>query len=131
MKKIKIIAVDDDESYLESLKLFFSLHKERYDFPDTSRISKFQDEYNIEFMLEKIGKVEPDVVLMDFSFALANKPDDFGIELVRRIREKFPEQAIIMLVGDDDDEDEIRGGKIRRSFEAGAPHRSVGKPERA
>jgi DNA-binding NarL/FixJ family response regulator len=120
MKKFTIIAVDDDESYLDSLKQFFSKHTDKYDLSSANCVFKLQDEYNIEYMLEKIENVQPDVVLMDFSFTLAGRPHDFGIELVHRIKMKFPDQKIIMLVGDDDEQDQVRWDKINRSFNAGA-----------
>ena len=116
---IKIIAVDDNKEYLESLKQIFK--KSQYDkYQLVQCISEMKDEYNIEYMLAQVEKIAPDVVLMDFSFTLQDKPHDFGIELVRRILMKFPAQKIIMLVGDDNDDDLVRWGKIRRSFEVGA-----------
>ena len=57
---------------------------------------------------------------MDLSFALVGRPGDFGIELVKKILEKYPDQKIIMLVGDQNDSDPIRADKILRSFQAGA-----------
>jgi len=128
MKKFKIIAVDDNKSYLDFLVEFFSKHKERYDLPKANCLYQFKDEYNVEFMLERINDVQPDVVLMDFSFDLTGKPADYGIELVQRIRSKFPNQPIIMLVGDEDADDDERWKRVNRSFDAGASA-YIGKKE--
>jgi len=115
---IKIIAVDDSKEYLQSLEQLFSPHSNRYHLAKS--ISEMKDEYNIEYLLKQIKEIQPHVVLMDLSFAIYNKPHDYGIELVRRILLKHPDQKIIMLVGDDNDDDQIRWEKIRRSFEVGA-----------
>ncbi len=115
----KIIAVDDDSAYLDYLSKVVFLPNDK-EFGLSLCISHMEDEYNIEFMLEKIGKIQPDVVLMDLSFALVGRPGDFGIELVKKILEKYPDQKIIMLVGDQNDSDPIRADKILRSFQAGA-----------
>ena len=115
---IKIIAVDDSEAYLQSLKQIFKPHENQYKL--IKCISEMRDDYSIEYMLEQIKEIKPHVVLMDLSFALYNKPQNFGIELVRRILLKYPDQKVMMLVGDDDDSDQVRWGKIRSSFEVGA-----------
>lgn len=114
---INIVAVDDSKEYLEGLKSIFT-DEEQYHM--AYGFSIFEDEYNIEFMLQKIGVIQPDVILMDFSFILTGQPYDFGIELVRRILQLYPKQKIIMLVGDEDDSESDRWTKIRRSFAAGA-----------
>lgn len=114
---IKIIAVDDSKKYLQSLEQLFKPHAQRYQL--VKSISEMIDEYNIEYMLKQINDIQPHVVLMDLSFAIYKKPHDYGIELVRRILLKYPEQKIIMLVGDDNDDDQMRWEKIRRSFEVG------------
>jgi len=115
---INIIAVDDSKEYLQSLKQIFKPHENQYRL--VKCISEMKDDDNIEYMLAQIKEIRPDVVLMDLSFAIHNKPKDFGIELVRRILLKYPEQKIMMLVGDDDDSNQVRWEKIRRSFEVGA-----------
>lgn len=115
---ITIVAVDDSEEYLGSLKQIFKPYEEKYKL--VKCISKMKDEYNIEYMLQQIGHHSPDVILMDLSFAIYDRPHDFGIELVRRIRNKYEAQKVIMLVGDDNDNDQVRWEKIRRSFEVGA-----------
>ncbi len=115
---IKIVAVDDNESYLESLKQRFEPHHDKFSL--VYCFHQFKDEYNVEFMLKKLKNIQPDAILMDLSFVLTGQSADYGITLVRRILAQFPQQDIIMLVGDDEDDDEQRWTKIRRSFEAGA-----------
>ena len=116
---IKLIAVDDDSAYLDSLSKAAFLQDNK-EFQLSLCISHMEDDYNVEFMLEKIGRIRPDIVLMDLSFKLVGRPTDFGIELVKKILEKYPDQKIIMLVGDEDDADPVRADKILRSFQAGA-----------
>jgi len=116
---IKLIAVDDDSAYLDSLSRAVFLPNDQ-EFQLSLCISNMHDDYNVEFMLEKIGKIRPDIVLMDLSFKLVGRSSDFGIELVKKILEKYPGQKIIMLVGDESDSDPIRADKIMRSFQAGA-----------
>ena len=115
---ISIVAVDDSVEYLGSLKQIFKPYQQQYRL--VKCISEMKDEYNIEYMLQQIGQLSPDVVLMDLSFAIHQRPHDFGIELVRRILNKYSKQKVIMLVSDEDDSDQVRWNKIRRSFEAGA-----------
>lgn len=115
---ITIVAVDDSKPYLSTLQSKFEPYKDKYNLAYCFNI--FEDEDNIDFMLQKMGKIEPDVVLMDLSFVHANRPSDYGIELVRRILNKYPRQKIIMLVGDDDASNEERWNNIQRSFAAGA-----------
>ncbi|MFM9949072.1 MAG: DNA-binding response regulator [Saprospiraceae bacterium] len=126
---IKIIAVDDDITFLDILA------REVFPASDTEFklahcISHMEDRHNIDFMLQKINKIQPDVVLMDLSFTLIGKPHDYGIELVKVIKEYFPEQKIIMLVGDDTFSEEELYGKIYRSIQAGAAA-YLGKREKA
>lgn len=115
---IKVVAVDDSEEYLESIKPIFSPFKDSYQLAYC--FSKFSEEGNVEFMLERLGRIKPDVILMDYSFVLAGQTADYGVSLVNKILAKFPEQNIIMLVGDDADTVEERWKKIQRSFQAGA-----------
>ncbi|MDX2247530.1 MAG: response regulator transcription factor [Bacteroidia bacterium] len=115
---IKIVAVDDNAEYLESIKPIFSPYKDEFDLAYC--FSKFEDKYNEEFLLHKIKEIQPDVVLMDYSFALAGLPSDYGLYLVKKILAQNPTQKIMMLVYDSTDSPEDRGEKVRKSFEAGA-----------
>lgn len=116
---IKIIAVDDDTAFLDYLtrEVFPASDTE---FKLAQCISNMGDKYNIDFMLQKIKQIQPDVVFMDMSFTLVGKPQDYGVELVKIILARFPEQKILMLVGDGDFTEEEFFDKIFRSLQAGA-----------
>jgi DNA-binding NarL/FixJ family response regulator len=115
---INVFAVDDDDSYLDSLEALFRPYGGKYKL--IGCFSALGDNDGIDDMLDKIQSDQPDVVLMDYSFKLAGRPEDFGLELVRRILKKLPDARIIMLVGDEDDSDEVRLLKLKRSFGFGA-----------
>lgn len=117
-KLIKIIAVDDSHDFLDSLKNIFAFHKDKYKL--IACISTMEDKDNEDFLIEKIGRVKPDIILMDFSFALIGRPSDLGIDLVKRIRKKYPTQKIIMLTSDRMIKGSEQWNKVRRSFAAGA-----------
>ena len=113
---ITLYLVDDDDKYLDSLESYIKLTSE---FEISGSFSEVENDEDIEEMMERIEFGKPDVVLMDISFSLKNRPVDFGIELTRRIRSRCPEQKIIILAKDLDDDDELYE-VIKRSFRAGA-----------
>lgn len=116
MQKISLYLVDDDNDYLNSLEEYVKLYP---DFEIASSYSALETDADVEDMIENIGDVTPDVVLMDVSFTLCGRPGDFGITLTQKIKEAFPDQKIIMLAQDlenDHDQYEV----IKRSFRSGA-----------
>jgi Response regulator containing a CheY-like receiver domain and an HTH DNA-binding domain len=117
-KIIKIIAVDDNPEFLESLKAEFALHKDQYRL--IACISTMAEKDNEDYLIEKIGRELPDVILMDFSFRLVGRPSDFGIYLVKLILKRYPNQKIIMLTHELAVKGTEIGDKVRRSFRAGA-----------
>lgn len=115
---INIVAVDDSKEYLNSLQQIFQPLKKSYNL--VFCFNHFENDDNIDFLIKKLGNLNPDVILMDLSFTLAGRPHDFGIELVRLIISKYPNQKIIMLVGDDEMQDEVLWENIQSAFSAGA-----------
>ena len=115
---IKIFAVDDSDQFLDSLASFFAPFPKQYSV--VGLFSALQDEDGIQEMLDTFMMAKPDIVLMDFSFDLIQRPVDFGIVLIKRILEKRPAQKIIMLVGDQFDEDDQLMTPLKRSFQAAA-----------
>ena len=116
LKKISLYLIDDDNNYLNSLEEYVKLYP---DFEIASSYSALETDGDVEDMIENIGDVKPDVVLMDVSFTLCDRPSDFGITLTQKIKEAFADQKIIMLAQDlenDHDQYEV----IKRSFRAGA-----------
>jgi DNA-binding NarL/FixJ family response regulator len=82
-KKIKIFIVDDHDLFREGVNLLIS----------GSNIAEIVAEaVNGEEFLEKIGSVEPDIVLMDIAMPVMD-----GIEATRLAHEKYPELKIIAL----------------------------------
>ena len=109
----RIMAVDDDKSYLDSL-----VEENRFKPHQLTPIYQVQETENIPWLLQKIVEQQPDIILMDISFRHQSK--EFGITLTGIIRQKFPRQKIIMLTADDPIVGSELVGKIERSFEAGA-----------
>ncbi|MFN0016179.1 MAG: DNA-binding response regulator [Saprospiraceae bacterium] len=127
MQTTRIFAIDDDDNYLRSLEGLFKPYAKRYEL--VGSFSDVGDDDGVADMLDTIGVRRPDVVLMDYSFLMVRRPDDFGLELTRKILKKVPSTKMIMLVGDQDDPDEKRTNKLKRSFNAGAcAYLSKGEP---
>ena len=116
--KITLFAVDDSDEYLDSLCQIFKPYAEQYDLVKT--FSALEDEDGVEEMIDEIYRLKPDIVLMDISFVIKSRPDDFGIELTQRIIKRVPEQKVIMLSGDNLNTNLEQLQKIRRSFRIGA-----------
>lgn len=120
---IRIYAVDDYNSFLDSLVSYFKLHADFELIGTYSNLAKtnekgFENE-NEEELLDNIESYKPDIVLMDISFTLVGRPKNYGIELTRKIRERRPEQKVIMLAEDIDGNEE-QFGLIHDAFRAGA-----------
>lgn len=112
-----IYAVDDSEEYLDALRQIFK-HSGEFDLIGT--YSQVQSDDGVEDMVETIEALNPDIVLMDFSFVQIGRPRDFGIDLIQEIFKIIPDQTVLMLVGDDQDPDDTQLEKIKRSFHNGA-----------
>lgn len=115
-KTFTIYAVDDNDAFLQTMDAGLQL------FPDLKIVGQYsavEEEDDIEELLETIEMVKPDVVLMDLDFSEKNRPVDFGITLTKKIKKRCPNQIIIMLATDlDNDLDQHQ--KIKQSFQAGA-----------
>lgn len=110
---LNLMAIDDDKGYLDLL-----VHEGKFKPHRLIPVNQVQSTENITWMLQKIAETQPDIILMDISFRHQSR--EFGIELTKRIKGKFPQQKIIMLTADDPASDSDLIGKIERSFEAGA-----------
>jgi DNA-binding NarL/FixJ family response regulator len=117
-KTIKAFAVDDDCEYLDSLEILF---KQQYsEFQLIGTHCALYNEAGVHELIHRIQSERPHVILMDYSFKMMDRPDDFGLELTRRIIRQVPDAKIIMLVGDQDEPDGVWLNKLRQSFMAGA-----------
>jgi DNA-binding NarL/FixJ family response regulator len=106
---IKIIAVDDDPKFIEHIK-------SKFKGDDYYRLvrcfSTFKDKHNVENLLHEIRIINPDIVLMDYSFLEEGKSNHYGLFLTRSILRQDPTQKVIMLVNDNSDPQELRWEKI-------------------
>ena len=115
-KKISLYLVDDDNEYLTSLEEYVKIYP---DFEIASSYSALETDGDVDDMIEDIKHWKPDVVLMDVSFAQCGRPLDFGITLTQKVKASFPDQKIIMLASDLEN-DHKQYEVIKRSFRAGA-----------
>jgi len=99
-KSLRVICFDDNKNVRDSVSLLLSTT------PNIKVVAAYE---SYEGMNEKIKTLQPDVVLMDIDMPPVN-----GIEAVRSLRVEFPDLAVLMLTGFEDDE------KVFASLCAGA-----------
>jgi CheY-like chemotaxis protein len=119
--EIKIFAVDDNEKYLDTIDRLFASANGSNKFKLVGSSSAVETKEDVDDLLETIEYVQPDIVLMDIDFSLANRPSDFGIELIQQITDMEkdgPIKIIVLSSPSDNDKEEVK--KLRRSFKAGA-----------
>ncbi len=90
MKKIKVLLVDDEAEFVETLA-------NRLRMRDVEANSVL----NGEQALSALKKEEPDVIVLDLKM-----PGMDGIEVLRRAKEAYPNVEIIMLTGHGSEKDE-------------------------
>ena len=96
MEKIKILLVDDEKEFVETLS-------ERIRMRDhDSKVA-----LNGEEALKHIDDDLPDVVVLDLKM-----PGIDGMEVLRRIRKAYPNVQVIMLTGHGSDKDEKEAKKL-------------------
>ena len=96
MEKIKILLVDDEKEFVETLS-------ERIRMRDhDSKVA-----LNGEEALKHIDDDLPDVVVLDLKM-----PGIDGMEVLRRIRKAYPNVQVIMLTGHGSDKDEKEARKL-------------------
>lgn len=88
MEKIRIILVDDQKLFVESLRIVLDTRAE-----DMEVIGLALDGVQA---VELVGTCKPDVVLMD-----VNMPGMDGVESTRLIKEQYPDIKVLMLTGVD------------------------------
>jgi DNA-binding response OmpR family regulator len=96
MEKIKILLVDDEKEFVETL---------------AERIKMRDQDSNValngEEALKRIDDDLPDVVILDLKM-----PGMDGMEVLRRIRKAYPDVQVIMLTGHGTDKDEEEAKKL-------------------
>lgn len=91
MGKIKIVLVDDQTLFVESLKTVLETRTE-----DLQVVGVANDGKRA---VEVVAETSPDIVLMDVRMPLMN-----GVESTRLIKERFPNMRVLMLTTFDDDQ---------------------------
>ena len=91
MDKIRVLLVDDQVLFVESLKTVIETRTEDIEIVGIA--------YNGQEALELVEKSLPHIVLMDVRMPVVD-----GVEATRIIHEKFPQIHILMLTTFDDDE---------------------------
>ena len=96
MKKMKILLVDDEKDYIETLS-------ERMEMRDL----KADIALSGEQALEKVEEDIPDVMVLDLKM-----PGIDGMEVLRQVRKKYPNIQVIMLTGHGSEKDEAEARRL-------------------
>ncbi|MBW2030657.1 MAG: response regulator [Deltaproteobacteria bacterium] len=98
-KKLKVLLVDDEKEFVESLSERLEL-----------RNLKAAVAYDGERALKMIKKEKPDVMVLDLRM-----PGIDGIEVLRRAKKKHPDMPIVVLTGHGTEEDEKEAFRLGAS----------------
>jgi DNA-binding response OmpR family regulator len=96
MEKIKILLVDDEQEFVETLSERIRMREHDSDVA-----------LNGEQALKKMDDDLPDVVVLDLKM-----PGMDGMEVLRRIRKAYPKVQVIMLTGHGSEKDEEEARKL-------------------
>ena len=96
MKDIKVLLVDDEQKFVEALS-------ERLQMRDMENETVYDGEEALSFVDDK----EPDVMILDLKM-----PGIDGMEVLRRVKKKFPAIQVIILTGHGTDRDEEESRRI-------------------
>jgi DNA-binding response OmpR family regulator len=96
MEKIKILLIDDEKEFVETLSERIRMRDHKSDVA-----------LNGEEALKQMDDDLPDVVVLDLKM-----PGIDGMEVLRRIRKAYPNVQVIMLTGHGSDKDEKEARKL-------------------
>jgi len=96
MKKIKLLLVDDEAEFLETLV-------DRLDLRDLETGVA----YNGKEALSAVEQEEPDVIVLDVKM-----PEMDGIEVLKRIKKAYPHVEVVILTGHANEQDEQRAREL-------------------
>ncbi len=96
MKKFKVLLVDDEEEFVKSLS-------ERLHLRDMSSDIALDGETALEFVTNET----PDVMVLDLRM-----PGIDGMEVLKRVKKKYPRVQVIILTGHGSDKDEAMARKL-------------------
>ena len=96
MKDIKVLLVDDEQKFVDALS-------ERLQMRDMVNETVYDGKEALSFVDDK----EPDVMVLDLKM-----PGIDGMEVLRRVKKKFPAIQVIILTGHGTDRDEEESRRI-------------------
>ena len=95
-EKLKILLVDDEKEFVESLPERLGLRDLKVDIA-----------YDGEQALEAVKEEEPDLMVLDLSM-----PGIDGMEVLRRVKKKYPDVQVVILTGHGSDKDEAEAKRL-------------------
>ncbi len=95
-KNIKVLLVDDEEAFVDTLANRLKL-----------RDLKVETVYNGEQALSAVEDKEPDVMILDLKM-----PGLHGMEVLRKIRKAYPKIQVIVLTGHGTEKDEEEAKRL-------------------
>ena len=95
-EKLKILLVDDEKEFVESLSERLGLRDLKVDIA-----------YDGEQALEAVKEEEPDFMILDLSM-----PGIDGLEVLRRVKKKYPDVQVVILTGHGSDKDEAEAKRL-------------------
>ncbi|MEK6777393.1 MAG: response regulator [bacterium] len=96
MKDIKVLLVDDEEAFVNTLAQRLKM-----------RDLKVETAYNGEQALSYVKEKEPDVMVLDLKM-----PGLHGMDVLRKIRKAYPNIQVIVLTGHGTEKDEIEAKRL-------------------
>ncbi|OIP64362.1 MAG: response regulator [Nitrospirae bacterium CG_4_9_14_3_um_filter_53_35] len=96
MKDIKVLLVDDEEAFVNTLAQRLKM-----------RDLKVETVYNGEEALSYVKEKEPDVMVLDLKM-----PGLHGMDVLRKIRKAYPNIQVIVLTGHGTEKDEIEAKRL-------------------
>lgn len=96
MREMKVLLVDDEETFVKTLC-------ERLNMRDMKSDTAFAGEQALGFIAEN----EPDVMVLDLKM-----PGMDGMEVLRRIKKKYPSIQVIILTGHGTDKDKEEAKRV-------------------
>lgn len=96
MKEIKLLLVDDEETFVKTLS-------ERLQMRNLENETVYDGEQALSFVDDK----EPDVMVLDLKM-----PGIDGMQVLRQVTKKFPNMRVIILTGHGTDRDEEESRRI-------------------
>jgi DNA-binding NarL/FixJ family response regulator len=99
MKKIRIIMVDNEKLFVQSLRIVLETRAEDMEVVGLA--------YNGAEAVELVKQCRPDVVLMDVLMPVMD-----GVESTRLIKEQYPDMKVLMLTTFDGDQDVVEALRL-------------------